>query len=180
VNHFCERVDTSGYYEMQTLTPTQELQWPQVLLLIGVGAKYPTNSARTVIYTTFGFPAILPYWRDSAGDTLTVIWGWFVAGDRMKNANAQRCRQTHASIARAQLENECFAAVRQYLEITEAGCTLLAEVEELPIQENKRNEIFSHRRQELEAHTAYTKARRELWDFLIDPTPDRNDKESSK
>jgi hypothetical protein len=65
-----------------------------------------------------------------------------------------------------QLQNECSTALRSYMEILQEGCVLLAKLNKAPIPENERNEIFSHRREELSAHTKYTKARTELWNFL--------------
>jgi hypothetical protein len=65
-----------------------------------------------------------------------------------------------------QLEKECSTAIHSYLDILKEGCALLEGVQEIPISENQRNLIFSQRRQELLAQTAYIRARRRLWDFL--------------
>ena len=70
-----------------------------------------------------------------------------------------------------QLQKECSTALQFYVELVKEGCALLAEVKEVPMLENQRNAIFSHRRQELLAQSAYTKARRRLWDCLIDSKP---------
>jgi hypothetical protein len=64
------------------------------------------------------------------------------------------------------LQNECSTALRSYMEILQEGCVLLGKLNKAPIPEKERNEIFSHRREELRAHTRYTKARTQLWDFL--------------
>jgi hypothetical protein len=69
-------------------------------------------------------------------------------------------------VRRMQLEGGCSEALRSYIELVKEGCSLLGEVKEFPVPEHTRNEIFSHRRRELMAHSEYTKARRRLWDFL--------------
>ena len=45
----------------------------------------------------------------------------------------------------------------------------MGQVKEVPMPENKRNEIFLHRKQEMWAQSEYTKARRRLWDLLTTP-----------
>jgi hypothetical protein len=58
----------------------------------------------------------------------------------------------------------------------EEGCYLLGQIKEGLITENKRDKIFSHRKQELFAYAAYTKARRRLWTLLSDSEPRWPDK----
>ncbi len=69
---------------------------------------------------------------------------------------------------RAQHQYKCSKALASYVQLIEEGCELLGKTKEIPVPEHERNEIFSHRRQELWAHSRYTKARKELWDFLVD------------
>jgi len=64
------------------------------------------------------------------------------------------------------LQRKCSMAFDVYMGLAKQGCKLLTRVEELPISENLRNEILSHRRQELHAQSDYTKARSKLWAFL--------------
>jgi hypothetical protein len=77
---------------------------------------------------------------------------------------------------RRQLQKECSRALRCYVRLLEEGCYLLAQIKEGLITENKRDKIFSHRKQELSAYAAYTKARRRLWSLLTDSEPRWPDK----
>ena len=72
---------------------------------------------------------------------------------------------------RRQLQKECSRALRSYVRLLQEGCELLGQVKEGLITESKRDKIFSHRKEELLAHAAYTKARRRLWSFLADSDP---------
>ena len=67
---------------------------------------------------------------------------------------------------RTQLQKECSRAMQNYVRLVEEGCELLSEVKEGVIPEKKRDKIFSNRKQELLAHAAYTRARKQLWSFL--------------
>jgi hypothetical protein len=67
-----------------------------------------------------------------------------------------------------QLQDECSETLQSYVQLIKEGCAILGNVKEIPVSEYKRKEIFAHRREELAAHTAYTKARTKLWDFLND------------
>jgi hypothetical protein len=69
---------------------------------------------------------------------------------------------------RTELQNRCEAALESYAEAMRDGCALLAKVKQLPIHEQERNDILSHRRLELSAQAQYAKARKALWDFLTD------------
>ncbi len=62
-------------------------------------------------------------------------------------------------------------ALEAYLELARQGCELLTGIDEVPVPEDKRNEILSQRREELHAHSEYTKARSKLWEFLNDSKP---------
>jgi hypothetical protein len=64
------------------------------------------------------------------------------------------------------LQTKCSITLNAYLDLAKAGCELLCGLNERPLSESKRNEILSHRRQELHAHANYTKARSKLWEFL--------------
>jgi hypothetical protein len=59
---------------------------------------------------------------------------------------------------RYQLQNECSRAFECYVRLLEQGCDLLGQVKERLVAENKRDEIFRHRKQEVYAHIAYTRA----------------------
>jgi hypothetical protein len=72
---------------------------------------------------------------------------------------------------RTQLQEECSRAKRNYVRVVQEGCELLGEVKEGLIPKNTRDKIFSHRKQELLAHAAYTRARTRLWSFLSDSEP---------
>jgi len=67
-----------------------------------------------------------------------------------------------------QLQTECSRALQRYVRLLQEGCGLLGQVKEGLIAESKRDEIFSHRKREVCAHVAYTKARKRLWSFLCD------------
>jgi hypothetical protein len=71
---------------------------------------------------------------------------------------------------RTQLQNECSRAMRDYVRLIQEGCQLLGEVKEGLIPEIGRDKIFAHRKQEVLAHAAYTRARKQLWSFLNDST----------
>ena len=76
-------------------------------------------------------------------------------------------RLSHAMThTREQLQKECSRALQCYIRIIKEGCDLLGQVKEGAIPENKRDKIFSHRKQELLAYAAYTRAQRRLWNFL--------------
>jgi hypothetical protein len=64
------------------------------------------------------------------------------------------------------LQTKCSTTLRAYLELAKDGCELLSRLNDVPLPENKRNEVLAHRRRELHAHTDYTKARSKLWEFL--------------
>jgi hypothetical protein len=72
---------------------------------------------------------------------------------------------------RRQLQKECSRALRTYIQVIQEGCDLLGQIKEGLIPEDKREVIFSHRKQELWAYAAYTRARRRLWRFLSDSEP---------
>ncbi len=72
---------------------------------------------------------------------------------------------------RRQLQKECSNALRHYVQILLESGDLLGEVEEGSITADKREKIFSHRKQQLLAHDAYEKAQRLLWRFLSDSDP---------
>jgi hypothetical protein len=72
---------------------------------------------------------------------------------------------------RRQLQKECSRALQAYIQIIQEGCDLLGQIKERLIPEDKREAIFSHRKQELWAYAAYTGARRRLWRFLSDSEP---------
>jgi hypothetical protein len=61
--------------------------------------------------------------------------------------------------------------MRNYVRLVEEGCELLGEVKQGVIPERKRDKIFLHRQEELLAHAAYTRARKQLWSFLNNSTP---------
>jgi hypothetical protein len=65
-----------------------------------------------------------------------------------------------------QLQKECSRALRYYVRVIQEGCDLLSGVKEGFITEHNREEIFSHRKEELLAYAAYTRARKRLWSFL--------------
>jgi hypothetical protein len=67
---------------------------------------------------------------------------------------------------RSQLQKECLRTLQCYVRVLQQGCDLLGQVKERFITENERDEIFSHRKQEVCAHCAYTNARKRLWSFL--------------
>jgi hypothetical protein len=69
---------------------------------------------------------------------------------------------------RNQLQKECSRALQAYVRLLKHGCDLLGQVKEGLIADNERDEIFWHRKQEVCAHIAYTKARKRLWSFLTD------------
>jgi len=64
------------------------------------------------------------------------------------------------------LRRKCSTALDVYIALAKLGCELLTAVKDLPVSEHQRNEILSHRRRELHAHSDYTKARSKLWAFL--------------
>jgi hypothetical protein len=66
----------------------------------------------------------------------------------------------------ALLQRKCSMALDAYIALAKQGCELLSRVEDLPLPEHQRNEILSHRRLELHAHSDYTKARSKLWASL--------------
>ena len=66
----------------------------------------------------------------------------------------------------AVLQRKCSIALDAYLALAKQGCVLLSQAKDLPLSEHQRNEILSHRRQELHAHSDYTKARSKLWASL--------------
>jgi hypothetical protein len=72
---------------------------------------------------------------------------------------------------RRQLQKECSRALGTYIQVIQEGCDLLGQIKEGLIPEDKREVIFSHRKQELWAYAAYTRARRRLWRFLSDSEP---------
>jgi hypothetical protein len=72
---------------------------------------------------------------------------------------------------RTQLQKECSRAMRNYVRLVAEGCELLGEVRQGVIPEKNRNRIFSHRKDELLAHAAYTRARKQLWTFLNNSIP---------
>jgi hypothetical protein len=72
---------------------------------------------------------------------------------------------------RKQLQNECSRALHNYVRVIVEGCELLGEVKEGLISDDKRDKIFSHRKQELWAYASCTRARRRLWRFLSDSDP---------
>jgi hypothetical protein len=72
---------------------------------------------------------------------------------------------------RSQLQKECSRALQCYVRLLQEGCDLLGQVKQGFIAENQRDEIFLHRKQEVCAHIAYTKARKRLWSFLTDTKP---------
>jgi hypothetical protein len=100
--------------------------------------------------------------------------GEAVGEDLMKNRTLERFRQIHGSMTLTLLQNKCLTTGSEYVELTKESCALLVQLKEVPIPESMRNEIFYHRRRELVAHAAYSKARSLLWDFLTDFTPHRN------
>lgn len=51
------------------------------------------------------------------------------------------------------------------------GCELLGEAQEGLIPEDQREEILRHRKQELLAYAAYTRAQKRLWSLLTDSDP---------
>jgi hypothetical protein len=69
---------------------------------------------------------------------------------------------------RSQLQKECSRTLQCYIRLLKRGCDLLGQVKEGFIAENERDEVFSHRKQEVCAHSAYTNARKRLWSFLSD------------
>jgi hypothetical protein len=71
---------------------------------------------------------------------------------------------------RTELQNRCEAALQSYAELMRDGCALLAKVKQLPIPKEERDDIFSHRKLEIAAQTQYSRARKTLWDFLMDST----------
>jgi hypothetical protein len=64
------------------------------------------------------------------------------------------------------LRKRCSMTLDVYIALAKRGCELLTQVEEVPLSEARRNEILSHRRQELHSQSDYTKARSKLWAFL--------------
>ncbi len=89
----------------------------------------------------------------------------------MNNANLGRFRKIHGGMTRTQLQDEFSAALRFYLQIAQEGCVLLGNIKEGPLSEYTRNEIFLHRREELWAYARYTRARRQLLNFLTASKP---------
>jgi hypothetical protein len=67
---------------------------------------------------------------------------------------------------RSELQKDCLRTLQCYVRILQQGCDLLCQVKEGFISEDQRDEIFSHRKQEVCAHCAYTNARKRLWSFL--------------
>ena len=78
-------------------------------------------------------------------------------------------------MSRSELQIKCSTALRSYVELIQEGCELLGNIKEIPMPDYEQNKIFSHRRQELHAHTEYTKARKALWDFLLSSRPHERD-----
>jgi hypothetical protein len=72
---------------------------------------------------------------------------------------------------RRQLQKECSRALGYYARILQEGCELLGEVKEGLIPDDQREKIFAHRKQELIAYAAYTRAQRRLWTLLSDSDP---------
>jgi hypothetical protein len=66
----------------------------------------------------------------------------------------------------AALQRKCAMALDAYIALAKQGCELLSQAKDLPLPEHQRNEILAHRRQELHAHSDYTKARSKLWASL--------------
>jgi hypothetical protein len=64
------------------------------------------------------------------------------------------------------LQRKCSMALDAYIALAKQGCELLSQAKDLPLPEHRRNEILAHRRQELHAHSDYTKARSKLWASL--------------
>jgi hypothetical protein len=77
---------------------------------------------------------------------------------------------------RRHLQDECSRTLQCYVRLLQEGCYLLGQIKEGLITENERDKIFSHRKQELSAYAAYTKARRRLWSLLTDSEPRWRDK----
>jgi hypothetical protein len=77
---------------------------------------------------------------------------------------------------RRQLQLECSKTLRCYVRRLQDGCDLLGQVKEGVITQSKRHVIFAHRKRELLAQAAYTKARKRLWSFLTDSEPRWPDK----
>jgi hypothetical protein len=73
-----------------------------------------------------------------------------------------------STLTLTQLQDKCSEALECYVKLIKEGCALLGNVKDFPLSGSQRNEIFAHRREELAAHSAYTKARTKLWDFLND------------
>jgi len=72
---------------------------------------------------------------------------------------------------RRQLQKECSRALQYYGLIMQEGCDLLGETQEGLIPEDQRERIFAHRKQELLAYAAYTRAQKRLWSLLTDSDP---------
>jgi len=70
------------------------------------------------------------------------------------------------SVILRQLQKGCARTLKDYLRVAREGCDLLTEIQEFPVSADLHKEIQRHRRLESESHTAYTMARRRLWDFL--------------
>jgi hypothetical protein len=83
----------------------------------------------------------------------------------LRDARGTR-RNTKVNETLSLLQTKCSTALQAYLELAKEGCELLSRLNEVPLPENKRNEVLAHRRRELHAHTDYTKARSKLWEFL--------------
>lgn len=93
----------------------------------------------------------------------------------MKKPKLKRIQQIHGSMTLTLLQSNCLKAGLEYVRLTRESCALLVQFKEAPIPESIRNEVFSHRRRELDAHAAYSRARSLLWDFLTSRKPDGND-----
>jgi hypothetical protein len=72
---------------------------------------------------------------------------------------------------RIQLQKECARALQNYVRTIEEGCKLLIQVKEGLLPNDQREKIFAHRKQELLAYAAYTRAHRRVWAFLTDSDP---------
>jgi hypothetical protein len=65
-----------------------------------------------------------------------------------------------------QLRKACERALKRYLRVCLEGHLVLMKSGDLPISETQQNEVFFHRRKEIDAHSAYTNARTKLWRYL--------------
>jgi hypothetical protein len=92
-----------------------------------------------------------------------------------RTEEARRARQARLPrplivATRTELQNRCETALHSYAELMRDGCALLANVKQLPILEEEGKHILSHRKLEMSAQTQYSRARKALWDFLMDAT----------